>query len=115
MSTGYLHVLICELDSRLMSLNYVNLFQRSPSDFLVVPLKGQGLEGSPPTALSQSRLDSHTSSHSLQRGLLTIVVRKVLFLLSDLCKPSVRLTPLEVFFIGSAFTIVNLYRREPLT
>lgn len=55
-SSGYLHVLRCELDSRLMSLNYVNLFQRSPSDFLDVPLKGKGLEGSPPTALSQSRL-----------------------------------------------------------
>lgn len=117
MSSGYLHGLRCELDSRLMALNYVNSFQRSPSNFLDVPLKGQGLEGSPPQPYPKAGWGRHSqkSSHSLQRRLLTIAVRKVLFLLSDLCRPSTRSIPSEVFIVGSPLAVVNLCRREPLT
>ena len=106
MSIGYLHVFGGESDPRLTSLNYVNLLQKSPSDFLEAPPTGQVLEDSLPYPKAGWERDSEKSNHSLQRNRFPIVVRKILTLLSDLCRPP------EVLIPGSSLTIVNPCRRE---
>lgn len=68
-STGYLRVLTWYSGPRLMSPNYVNICQWSPSGFLETLLKldtSQVSEGSPPTSLSQKGLGNGLrAEHSL--------------------------------------------------
>lgn len=85
----------------------VNLLQKSPSDFLEAPPTGQVLEDSLPYPKAGWERDSEKSNHSPQRNQF-LIVRKILTLVSDLCRPA------EVLILGSSFTIVNPCRREEL-